>query len=276
MASFTQARALTDAQAAFFEQNGFLVVHGFYSPQEVSEIRDTFMQFNANGPVPGLSEISPNYRPEDPLSFYPRIMQPHRYPETPVGPLALKYLLDSRIGAVLHDLFGEPAIAAQTMFYFKPAGARGQDLHQDNFYLRVSPGTCLAAWLAVDDADEENGGMVVVPGSHRYEIVCPEKADATLFFTADHVEVPSGLKETAVPLKAGDLLFFNGSLIHGSYPNSSQNRFRRAFICHYVPQGTAEMAQGYFPLLNFKGEGVSTEAAQGGGPCGVPVSDRPH
>jgi len=37
--------------------------------------------------------------------------------------------------------------------------SRGQAFHQDNFYLRVKPGTCVAAWVAVDDADEENGSI---------------------------------------------------------------------------------------------------------------------
>ncbi len=272
----SQNRLLTDDQIADFERDGFLILRDFYSPEEVAEIRDTFMKVNENGPVPGMSEISKHYTPEDPLSFYPRIMHPHRHPESIVGSVALRYLLDARVGNVLHDLFGEPAVAAQTMFYFKPAGARGQDLHQDNFYLRVAPGTCMAAWMAVDAADPENGGMVVVPGSHRGEIVCPDKADPEIFFTGDHVEVPAGLKEVPTDLRAGDMLFFNGSLIHGSYPNKSKDRFRRAFICHYVPQATSEMANGYFPLLDFDGNVVTTNAAEGGGPCGVPISDRLH
>ena len=272
----TLTKIISESQIADFKRDGYLVVRDFYSPEEVAEIRNTFMQFNENGPVPGLSEISANYRPEDPLAFYPRIMQPHRHPETAVGPLARKYLLDSRVQQVLEALFGEPAVAARTMFYFKPAGARGQDLHQDNFYLRVAPGTCMAAWLAVDPADPENGGMVVVPGSHRNDIVCPEKADSTRFFTADHVDVPEGMQEFPVTLAAGDMLFFNGSLIHGSYANTSADRFRRAFICHYVPKATHEMAAGYFPLLDFTGDAITTNAAEGGGPCGVPISDRLH
>src|SRR5581483_1096451 len=110
---------------------------------------------------------------------------------------------------------------------FKPPGARGQDLHQDNFYLRVRPGTCMAAWTAIDDADAGNGGMVVVPSSGDLSVQCPEKSDPTIFFTNEHVPVPAGLKETSLTLRAGDVLFFNGSVIHGSYPNKSRDRFRR-------------------------------------------------
>src|SRR6185503_17895244 len=139
-------------------------------------------------------------------SFYPRMMHPHKHPELPlVGPLAMRYMLDERVGAILRELFdGEEPIATQSMFYFKPPGARGQDLHQDNFYLRVKPGTCLAAWVAVDDADEGNGGMMCVPQTADLDIACPEKADPALFFTTEHVEPPPGLSPQMMELKAGD------------------------------------------------------------------------
>jgi phytanoyl-CoA hydroxylase len=265
---------LTPEQVAQYDRDGCLVVRGLLVPEEIAEIRDTFMEQSNEGPVPGLSEIKrgkngPEYDPSDPLHFYPRMMQPHRHPEFPVGPLARRYLLDARIGAVLGDLLREEPVAAQTMFYFKPPGARGQALHQDNFYLRVQPGTCIAAWIAVDDADRENGGMVVVPGSGDLEIACPEPADKTRFFTDHHVPVPSHLREQPVDLKAGDVLFFNGSVIHGSYPNTSQDRFRRALISHYVPESCAEVSHWYRPLLRFDGTELIVEDATGGGPCGM-------
>ncbi len=269
--STSDSQALTKAQRDQFERDGFLILRGFYSPEETAEIREAFMAQNADGPVPGMSEINPNYRPEDPLAFYPRMMHPHAHPEHPVGPVAMRYLLDERIAPVLHDLFGEEAVAVQSMFYFKPPQARGQELHQDNFYLRVKPGTCMAAWLAVDDADEENGGMKVVPGSHRLEIVCPEKADLTQSFTGDYVAAPEGMEAAPITLRAGDMLFFNGSLIHGSYPNRSPDRFRRAFICHYAPRYSEAMSQAYDTKYTFGGEPFDAIApTTDGGPCGIP------
>lgn len=186
-------------------------------------------------------------------------------------------MLDKRVEAVLTDLFEEEAIASQIMFYFKPLGARGQDLHQYNYYLRVKPGTCIAAWTAVDDVDMENGGMVLVPGSHELDIFCLERADNSQFFTADHVDVPEGKEVVPEVMKAGDVLFFNGSVVYGSYPNLSQDRFRCAFICHYVPLASQEVSGGYHPLYNFQGEIVEgIGEATGGGPCGMPKPASPH
>jgi hypothetical protein len=240
----------------------------------VNHIRDTFMSQAKDGPVEGLSEFRHSgreaYDPNDPLARYPRMMMPHQHSDNPVGEVAMGVMLDARLEPILRDLFGgEEPLGVQSMFYFKPPGARGQDLHQDNFYLRVKPGTCIAMWLAIDDADRENGGMVVVPGSGQMEIVCPEPADGTKFFTTEHVPVPAGFHEEAIDLNAGDVLFFNGSLIHGSYPNTSRDRFRRALICHYVPRSTTELSHWYRTPYSFDRKTHIIPDAVGGGPCGT-------
>jgi phytanoyl-CoA hydroxylase len=277
-------QTLTPEQLGQFNRDGYVIVRGLFSSEEVAHIRETFMEMGKDGPVEGLSEFrhsgtKQEYDPADPLKFYPRMMHPHKHGELPVGPLAMRYMLDPRVGAILEDLFGgiEP-VATQSMFYFKPPGARGQDLHQDNYYLRVKPGTCMAAWTAVDDSDEDNGGLMVVPGTAHLEIACPKRADNTMFFTADHVDPPPGLSPINLTLKAGDVLFFNGSVIHGSWPNRSKDRFRRSFICHYVPADSAETHSGYRPFFKFDQSEITIGDAIGGGPCGefVEAPKEPH
>jgi len=155
------------------------------------------------------------------------------------------------------------------MFYFKPPGARGQDFHQDNFYLRVKPGTCMAAWVALDDCDADNGGMMCVPDTGSYAIQCPERSDPRLYFTTEHVDIPEGKTAVLPILKPGDVLFFNGQTIHGSGPNTSKDRFRRSLICHYVPQSTAEMSKSY-KVYDFSGKEVNhIQHNNEGGPCGT-------
>ena len=110
----------------------------------------------------------------------PRTSHPRRSTPRPHGaPAALvRARFPPAVREVLETLFDEEVLAAQSMFYFKPPGARGQALHQDNFYLRVEPGTCVAAWVACDVIDRDNGGLEVVPGTHRMDLFCPEEADA--------------------------------------------------------------------------------------------------
>lgn len=266
---------LLATQLETFEDDGYLIVRGLYTAAEIAHIRDTFMAQAAAGPVAGLSDIPAHTNPNDPLSVYPRLLNPHRHPERAVGQVALGFLLAPRLEPVLTTLLGEEPLGAQTMFYFKPPGARGQELHQDNFYLRVAPGTCLAAWLAVDDADEENGGMKVVPGTHRADVACPEQADLSSSFSTEYVPVPAGKRAVHANLRAGDVLFFNGSLIHGSTPNTSGHRFRRSLIAHYVPRSSEAVSGWYKPLLSFGQSVVEIAEAAGGGPCGE-VAPHPH
>ena len=154
------------------------------------------------------------------------------------------------------------------MYYYKPPGSRGQALHQDNFYLKVEPGTCLAAWTAIDPVDQENGGLLVVPKTQHHEIVCPQTADARESFTTHFVPPPEGMQPIPVVMDPGDTLFFNGNLIHGSYRNRTKDRFRRSFICHYANASALRISRFYFPLYRADGTIAELEDNPGGGPCG--------
>ncbi|MER6512212.1 phytanoyl-CoA dioxygenase family protein [Nonomuraea sp. NPDC049637] len=254
-----------------FHDRGYVLVPALLAPEEVAELREEFMALHAAGPIPGHFSPVPQEpgAPYDVLRDYPRIMHPHQ-----VNDVALRYLLDARFAAILRELLGEEPIAAQSMFYFKPPGARGQALHQDNFYLRVEPGTCVAAWVALDRVDRANGGLEVVPGTHLMDLFCPEEADQDLSFTREYVPPPPGLERVPVDMQPGDVLFFNGSLVHGSEPNSTADRFRRSFICHYTGR-SAERISSWYETLTMDGERVLLEPSAGGGPCGTEATG-PH
>jgi ectoine hydroxylase-related dioxygenase (phytanoyl-CoA dioxygenase family) len=251
-----------------YGRDGYLIVRGLFDAAEIAALRRRFDGIAKGGePIKGHWEPSPaDAQSSDPLKRYPRVMHPHRFDE-----LSKRILLDRRIYRVLRDLLGEEPIATQTMFYFKPPGARGQAFHQDNFYLQVKPGTCIAAWIAVDPAIRENGGLMVAPGTHRMEVQCPQAAEESKSFVNHLVPPPPGVTPVAAELQPGDVLFFNGSLIHGSQPNTHEKLWRRSFICHYMPKSSKQIAEWYFPLHDFDGNVVEYAKADGGGPCGDEV-----
>ncbi|SFS57854.1 phytanoyl-CoA dioxygenase family protein [Paenibacillus sp. BC26] len=260
-------RVLTAEQKKQFDKEGYLIVKGLFAPSDLSEIVENFDTMS-HETIPGYFE--PNLQPgvTDPLQRYPRVMHPHRYNET-----AMKYMLHQPVMEVLADLYGEEAYAAQSMFYYKPPGSRGQALHQDNFYLQVEPGNCIAAWTAVDDAYEENGGLLVVPKTHAHEISCPDEADTTESFTTHYVKPPKDGVVMPVIMEKGDVLFFNGNLIHGSYRNKTKDQFRRAFICHYANSSASRINVHYNPLYKADGTKVELEGNPDGGPCGVEMGE---
>jgi phytanoyl-CoA hydroxylase len=256
-------KALTQEQKQQFEAEGYLIIKALFSQENLIDIENTFDRISQN-PVPGYFEpiLSPDH--EDPLQRYPRVMHPHRFNET-----AKNYMLHQPILDVLYDIYGEEALAAQSMFYYKPPGSRGQALHQDNFYLKVEPGNCIAAWTAIDATNEENGCLLVVPKTHQHDLVCPDLADLTESFTNHYVKPPEGKKAIPIIMDKGDVLFFNGNLIHGSYRNKTKDRFRRAFISHYANASATSIGGHYNPLYRTDGSTVELVDNPDGGPCGI-------
>lgn len=246
-----------------YGRDGFTIVPGLFSLDETERLRDHFMELRAKGEYPGdFGGVDPSS--SDPLKRFPRMIHMHRWDK-----ISMDWIIDSRLNEVMTALEGTEPYAVQTMLYFKPAGARGQALHQDQFYLRAKPGTCIAAWMALDDCDEENGCMRLVPGSHRWPLLCTEMADTTQSFTDVTVPIPTGTPVTAAVMKAGDVLFFHGQTIHGSYPNESSTRFRRALIGHYLTGDVEQVAAYYHPILRMDGTEVELGVSDHGGPCGV-------
>lgn len=246
-----------------FDAQGYTVARGLFAPEEVARYRDHYMTLRAAGSYPG-DTAGVDVTSNDPLKRFPRMIHMHRWDET-----SLQWLLDARINRWLTALSGIEPYAVQTMLYFKPAGARGQALHQDQYYLRVQPGTCLAAWLALDDCDEENGCLQVVPGTQTAPLLCTVKADTTQSFTDVTVPLAEGMSAVPVVMKAGDVLFFNGQLVHGSFPNTSQDRFRRSLIGHYIVGDAEKVAEFYHPALRMDGSVVGLDVSERGGACGV-------
>ena len=233
---------LTPQQIAAYQRDGFVLVRGLWTLDEVQAVLDRAMELNRRVAIPGCFSAEPDAA--DPLARFPRMMHPHR-----VDDLCLRMLRHAPTVAAMEQLMGQPAIGAQTMIYFKPPGARGQDFHQDNYYLKSEPIPCAASWTALERIDSQNGGMSVIPGSHRRGLLPMAPTDRTRSFTPDAAPVPAGMSPVLIEMAPGDVLFFDGLLIHGSPPNESGDRWRRVFICHYLPAAHTAYNHGYDPLV---------------------------
>jgi len=248
-----------------YEDRGYLHVKGLISPGEVEALNETFARMHKDQ-VPGHYEhVSIEESGGDILMAYPRVMNPHRYSER-----VRQYLTDGRIAGLLRAVLQEEPLGAQSMLYFKPPGARGQVMHQDQFYLAVKPGTCVAVWIALDRTDRENGGMVVVPRTGTLPIDCSKVGHPGSYDkNGKPIRIPKGYKGECPVMAPGDALLFNGSLIHGSGPNRSKDRWRRSLIFHYAGESCQSIANSYLPLVAMDGSDVDRFVTSGeGGPCG--------
>lgn len=254
---------LSSHQREQFERDGYCVVEGVFTAAEIGTIETFFESYKHNGLA--VYDAGHTFEALDKTKQQVRAMHPHRYSEK-----ALAWALQPRLVEVLKALLGRSPLLVQTMYYFKPPGAKGQAMHQDNFFLLSAPATCIAAWTAIDDATIDNGCLFVVPGSHRHDIYCPaEGGEAWKNYGESHINpFPRDAKPVPVEVPKGATMFFGGNLIHGSGPNRSTDHSRRTFIGHYINEASDQVAKSYHPVLTTRGETVSRLAIPaGGGPC---------
>lgn len=249
---------------AQYDDLGYCNVDGLYSDGDVRAMEDFFEEFKHSG----VAVFDGGHRIEeiDAKQRQVRAMHPHRYSEQ-----VKQWAIHPPVISALTSLLRREPLLAQTMYYFKPPGAKGQGMHQDNFYLLAKPATCIAAWTPIDEADIDNGCLYVVPRSHRKDILCPaDGAEPWMQYGDSHIKpFPRDARPIPVPVRRGQTMFFGGNLIHGSGPNRTRDRSRRTFIGHYIDQASEQVAHFYHPVLDRHGEVVSQiRIPEGGGPCG--------
>ncbi|MFK7801442.1 MAG: phytanoyl-CoA dioxygenase family protein, partial [Anaerolineae bacterium] len=148
-----------------------------------------------------------------------------------------KYLAHQTIVDVATQVIGPDVKAMQSMLFIKAAGKPGQAWHQDEEFIPTRDRSLMGGWIALDDANTENGGLWVIPGSHKHGVIWPHHVqnDPRFDCTIETWGFPYK-DEDAVPVevKAGAIVFFNGYLLHRSLPNFATSGYRRVLVNHYM------------------------------------------
>lgn len=234
-----------------FRRDGFLVVRGVVLPEHVAELAqhcDDLLSEKID--VTDFVYVPPGKRPAITQLLH-RIHMGHQKME-----LWERYLLYPRVLDVVSALVGPDVAAMQTMLFTKAPGSNGQGFHQDTYYIPTFPDTLIGAWIAIDDADTENGCLLMSAGSGVEPIYPPEHGYG--FGNVDLADIPLvknvgghsnededplntlkpiaesyGAAEVAAVMAPGDVAFFSGHVFHRSLKNRSATRFRRSFVNHY-------------------------------------------
>ena len=276
-----------------FQRDGFLVVPQLVSPEEIDELRlhtEDLMQGRlpeqnlsmSSGDKPssgtsiqGLEAPPAHLSIEEKAQYFLRIHMLHRQLE-----LHERYLLHPRVLDVLEAIIGPDVLALQTMLFLKPPGKPGQGWHQDRFYIPTHPNTLCGAWIAIDDTDEQNGAMWMALGSGAEPIYPPHADLGHSAFgqrNLDQISYVNGVSDpddekndlskiadkypqVLVTAKAGDVVFFNGHILHRSKKNWSADRLRRSFVSHYCNARSFTQWGGDAPLTTDPATGMTNAA----------------
>ena len=262
-----EAKYLSQSQKDSWNENGFILIPNFYPKSKCEEINQTVIdivrsmvdnseEFNHayidDGHI-GIREMKPPIKIEnieDEMSKVFRLHQKGIFNEF----IKREDLLD-----MLQDILGENIDCFLSQFIFKNPGAWGQPWHQDSSYFPFDRAPQVGAWLATSPATEENGCLVILPGSHKeplHEHLPDDRPGSNYGYT--EIKDHDFLKETPLLLQTGDLLLFHSFLMHKSFNNKSQRR-RTAMVYHFAETGTnfGEIDSPTNQWISVRGKGLS-------------------
>ncbi len=206
---------LSDAQKTFFEQNGYLI--GLPPVFKSEEVR----QMNA-----GLDELMKLLRPGEDSKEIREWHESSRF--------LYDLCMNETILDYVEDLLGPFYLWASNFFIKEPHSKSTVGWHQDAYYWPLDPHESLTVWIAMDDVDEENAAMQVIPGSHKAGLLKHSRAKETDSVLTLECEKGQFREDSAVSLilKAGQISIHDDNVVHGSPANRS-NRRRAGLTARY-------------------------------------------
>lgn len=247
---------MSEPDLGAYERDGFLVLEGFLPPADCDALQVRAAELVAAfdpGPVRTVFSTRDQGHARD--RYFQesggavRFFFEEQATDQPVS-LAL-----NKIGHALHDLdpvfdrvSRQPRLAGlahalgfvrplllQSMYLFKqPRIGAEVDWHQDATYLHTRPSTVTGFWVALDDADRDNGCLMVLPGAHRGPLRqrFQREGDRMVTHTLDTTPWPPAMP-VALEARRGTLVVLHGLLPHASAPNHS-SRARHAYALHLI------------------------------------------
>ena len=212
-------KKLSEEQVQQYNREGYICPLDVFSAGEINLHRTYFDQLIDKAMKAGWNSYSINGWQAKCVGIYDLVNEP-------------------RILDYVQDLIGENLICWATHYFCKlPGDTKRVSWHQDASYWPLSPSKTVTVWLAIDDADVENGAMQIIPRSHRHGQIDFEESKAEEQNVLNQtVKEPTsyGLPPVALEMKAGQISLHSDLLLHGSEPNTSDRR-RCGLTMRFIP-----------------------------------------
>ena len=156
----SEKTGLTPAQKTFYQENGYLVLESVFSQEECQRFVTHMEDLHT-----GRKQLEGFFQQD---KYGARTFNQHLY-----DPFVLNLLIHPRLHKPLADCFGGEPEGIQTMHFYEGSE---HPLHQDQYYLP----DCMSAWMAMVRVDENNGPLIVQPGSNRGKLITKSDVSMTL------------------------------------------------------------------------------------------------
>src|SRR5437764_10076534 len=249
--------ARIDADLAHYWREGYAVVRGFFSRDEVEEIAGALDELYVEGAAHGRCFRHGNLfynvaRERDGSEPLVRMVQWPSYHQ----PVLDGVRLDTRFVELLAPLIGRDLKQIINQIHWKVPGSLGDFAwHQDSRFRRPPSAyrnlatAYVQTGLAIDPHNLQSGCMRFIPGSHmRGDLAmdCSQLALGTEM-TDDALRAVGIAPEDAIDLilEPGDLALWSPYLVHGSGKNRSSHK-RRFYINGYVRASDCDRGEWAF------------------------------
>ena len=154
-----------------------------------------------------------------------------------ISPIFDQVCHNSKILDAVESIIGKDILVGGTTLFIKDPDKKGfVSWHQDAKYIGFEPHNWVTAWLAITDANEENGCMRMWSGSHKEKIKKHKDTfnENNLLTRGQTVQNVPLEDTTPNVLKAGQLSLHHPMIVHGSGSNKSNTRRIGFVIQSYI------------------------------------------
>ena len=255
---------LTESQISKFQEQGFLIIPGFLSAEEIAGLRNRISLILQEFDMGSVSVFSTTeqtktsdeyfihsgdkircFFEEDAFDNKGRLQRPLEQAINKVGhalhdldPEFEKISYQPQLAEIAGEIGMNDPLMVQSQYIFKQPRIGGKVVaHQDSTFIYTDPPSCMGFWMALEDATMENGCLMAIPGSHlqplsKRRFVRNADGKSTQFI-GDESKVWDLDKMVPLEAKSGSLVLLHGACVHMSRENRSAQS-RHAYIIHMV------------------------------------------
>ena len=231
-------RSLSAEETAAYERDGYLACGRVLSENGVEQIRKECME--------AWEKTKQGFSAEK--SWLENTLLPNVHHQSQA---VRDFYFDGPMVDVATQVVSPNIKGATSQLTFKLRGnTKPVQWHQDNGYGQLEPHNAISCLTALDDVDQANGCLWIIPGSHKLgQLSHHDGVQSTNSqLRAEQVIQVDETNAVPVTMKAGECLFFHGWTLHKSEGNFS-DRDRRILFFRYADADAIETDKGGKPRL---------------------------
>jgi hypothetical protein len=222
-----------------YRSDGFLVVRGLLTPDEVARVADDADALRGRADLIDPKNLRCRFQPHFETG---ELLLEAIDPVVEVSDAIAAVAADPRVVGLVSTVLGAPALPFKDKLIYKPPGSNGYALHQDFIAWPGFPRTFTTVVLAIDPSTADNGCIEAFAGAHARGYLSPRDGD--FHDIPEHVVADAPLAR--LELAPGDAVVFGCFLPHRSAPNRSSQGRRQLYLSYSSAREGGELRAAHY------------------------------